>query len=115
MDRRQLLKAAVTMPAALMAAGIPAPSTTFRKVERKVYGKWTPIEFEHLRQGDIMRFVDDPEKTMYCNGDPEPCPNYTDPPVPGNFMISLMPFSTNEVGRGTRMHPRPGDDTGERS
>jgi hypothetical protein len=107
MKRRDLCK---SVAAVLIATGLrkPAePELTFRKTERNVNGKWSPIEFEHMRMGDVMRFTDTPDKAYFVNGDPKPCE------PKGNFVVEMIPYSTNEALRISSRALGPGEDTGE--
>jgi len=123
---------AMTVPVAMVLSGHPAaPSTTFRKVERLVQGKASAIEFEHLRPGDVMRFVDTPNTFYRVSSDPvpvEPRGNFAiemsgrievtnellaDPGALAKFQLREFGWPGHRPGPPMRP-PRPGDDTGER-
>lgn len=135
-NRRQVLTSLAGMLTASILPGAEPinAATIFRKVERLVRGRPSPIEFEHLRPGDVMRFSDTPNIFYHVIGDPKPC----DPP--GNYMIEMgerieltaelladeralscfeirekiLP-ELNRLMNPALRPPRPGDDTGERS
>lgn len=46
----------------------------FKKIEVRRGCEWEPIEFEHLRKGDVFKVVDPPELGLFiAKSDPHKC------------------------------------------